>query len=181
MCWSIRLFLLSLLGIIFVAKADDMSESYQITNVRTSSVIKYSPSLFSGLAQPEYSKSVVCKDSVLCDKNKDPNCINTLQGRSDSIIREQVVNGSNIVEATAYSGANDSYVNPNNNSYNHNAVANFNITNANQTTLQTYSPALNTNNNPQNMIIQNAAIPFKPNNSTSVNVGANKVEFNISY
>lgn len=99
---------------------------------------------------------------------------------SKNTLAKQSIDGNHTLEATPKTGANSSYVNPNSNTYDQNAVANFNITNANQSTLQSYSPVLN-NQSTKDMLIQNTTIPFKASNSTSLNVGTNKVEFNISY
>ena len=48
--------------------------------------------------------------------------------------------------------------------------------------MQGVAPTMNTGNvSPEYLLKQNVSIPFKANNNTLVNVGASKVEFNITY
>lgn len=122
-------------------------------------------------------QSVVRQDGQKCGANS-WNCVSAVESKNQQA--KQTIDGNHTLEAAPKTGANSSYVNPNNNTYDQNAVANFNITDANQSTLQSYSPLLN-NQSTKDMLIQNTTIPFKAGNSTSLNVGTNKVEFNISY
>ncbi len=111
-----------------------------------------------------------------CDKLKDPLCMK--QNASAVIARTKSDNAEATVHANL--GANDKYFNRNSNSYDQNAVANFNITNSNQAAMQAYSPKLN-NYSTEDTLKQSVAIPLKPSNNTAVTVGTNQVQFNLSY
>ena len=80
----------------------------------------------------------------------------------------------------ANQGANDQYFNRNGNNFDQNAINNFNITNSNQTTMQAYSPQLN-NATIEDKLKQNIAIPLSTGSNSAVSVGANNVQFNVSY
>lgn len=118
-------------------------------------------------------------DNANCDILFSADCVSALNSHS-SKAKQAVIKPN---EPVAYYGANDSYFNPNSsNKYNQNAIANFNITNSNQTAMQGVAPTMNTGNvSPEYLLKQNVSIPFKANNNTLVNVGASKVEFNITY
>lgn len=77
-------------------------------------------------------------------------------------------------------GGNGQYFNRNQNSYDQNAITNFNITDSNQSTLQAYAPQLN-NKSMEDILKDNIAIPIKANNNTDVSVGTNQIKFNVTY
>ena len=77
-------------------------------------------------------------------------------------------------------GGNGQYFNRNQNSYDQNAINNFNITDSNQSTLQAYAPQLN-NKSMEATLKDSVAIPLKANNNTDVSVGTNQIKFNVTY
>jgi len=81
---------------------------------------------------------------------------------------------------TPTTGGNGHYFNRNQNSYDQNAINNFNITDSNQSTLQAYAPQLN-NKSMEDTLKENVAIPIKANNNTDVSVGTNQIKFNVTY
>mgnify|MGYP003509207151 FL=1 len=85
-----------------------------------------------------------------------------------------------MVTASANQGANSQYYNRDGNTYNQNAINNFNITNSNQTAMQPYSAQLN-NLSIEDKLKQSIAIPLKAGENTAVSVGTNNVQFNVSY
>lgn len=123
-------------------------------------------------------KLFTIESNFSCDNVRNFACGDKAKSR---LIEPHTISGQKPIEADAYSGSNSRYINPNGNVYDQNAITNFNITNSNQSTMQLYSPLLNNSNSPVDLIKQNVAIPFKASNSTEVNVGVSKVEFNISY
>lgn len=82
--------------------------------------------------------------------------------------------------SVAPTGGNGQYFNRNQNSYDQNAINNFNITDSNQSTLQAYAPQLN-NKSMEDTLKENVAIPIKANNNTDVSVGTNQIKFNVTY
>jgi len=87
-----------------------------------------------------------------------------------------LISGNGIIPVAPNVGANDSYINRNSNVYDANAVANFNLTNSNQSTMQSYSAKLN-NFSPETTLKNNFAIPLKPDGNTEVNIGVNQLQF----
>lgn len=127
---------------------------------------------------PESSRARIANsgDAWYCQRGNGSFCSN--HNASQAIA--QKFSSSAPVTAKANQGANDQYFNPNSNNYDQNAVANFNITNANQAALQGYSPKLN-NYTTQDQIKQNVAVPIQADKNTNISVGANQINFNMSY
>ena len=115
-----------------------------------------------------------------CDKIHNPSCVK--QASSAALAQKiiQPVSGSNVLNSSANQGANSQYYNRDGNTYNQNAINNFNITNSNQTAMQPYSAQLN-NLSIEDKLKQNIAIPLKAGENTAVSVGTNNVQFNVSY
>ena len=114
-------------------------------------------------------------DDWYCDRVNQAFCAK--QSASAAIVH---INSSAPLAAKVNQGANDQYFNPNSNSYDKNAVVNFNITNSNQTALQGYSPKLN-NYTTTDQLKQNIAVPIQADKNTNISVGANQINFNVSY
>lgn len=143
--------------------------------------------VFAGVGKFEsFNENVRRGGYTVCDSIVKKNCIeltnssNTNQGlflsNKASDDEARIKENSNYI-----AGANDSYFNPNDNDFDKNAVANFNITNSNQTLMQTYSPELNPDYTPATYILEKVVIPVKTTENSSLSVGTNKVEFNLSY
>lgn len=132
----------------------------------------------SAFSLPESSmkRSANSNDVWYCDRINGVFCSN--QNASQAIAKK--FSSSTTTTAKANQGANAQYFNPNSNSYDQNAVANFNITNSNQTALQSYSPKLN-NYSTEDQLKQNLAVPIKPDKNTNISVGTNQINFNMSY
>ena len=77
-------------------------------------------------------------------------------------------------------GANNQYFDRNNINYDKNALVNFNITNSNQSALQSYSPRLN-EASPEQQLKNKVAVPIQADKNTSVSVGQQQIELNIKY
>lgn len=119
-----------------------------------------------------------------CDKVIGTACNNVSKVSSSSVIAQGIkptaVTAQQQPVSIANQGANDQYFNRNGNSFDQNAINNFNITNSNQTTMQAYSPQLN-NATIEDKLKQNIAIPLSTGSNSAVSVGANNVQFNVSY
>lgn len=114
-------------------------------------------------------------DTWYCERVNQAFCAK--QSASAAIVH---INSSAPLAVKVNQGANDQYFNPNSNSYDKNAVVNFNITNSNQTALQGYSPKLN-NYTTTDQLKQNIAVPIQADKNTNISVGANQINFNVSY
>ncbi len=144
-------------------------------NVAYSEVGKFE-SFGNGMSRSQYT---------VCDSVVKRDCINfnTSTNVGSSVSTNSSINssGKKVVSTDAYTGANDSYFNPNENVYDQNAIANFNITNSNQTLMQAYSVELSPEFSPSTFIRDKVSIPVKTTENSSLNVGANKIEFKLSY
>ena len=135
------------------------------------------------LPESSHTHNVSNTGNILpCDKVIDPAC-NGNKASSSAVVAQGVK--PTIVTAQqpvsmANQGANDQYFNRNGNSFDQNAINNFNITNSNQTTMQAYSPQLN-NATLEDKLKQNIAIPLSTGSNIAVSVGTNNVQFNVSY
>lgn len=115
-------------------------------------------------------------DDSYCDRVHQAFCA---KENASAIIAHKTESGIPIKEV-ANLGANNQYFNPNSNNYDQNAVANFNITNSNQTALQGYAPKLN-NYSTTDQIKSNLAVPIQADKNTNISVGATQINFNMSY
>ncbi len=162
------------LGVLALS-ADDFVPSFLSTSKANESANLNPETAFS---LPENSRARIANsgDDWYCQRGNGSFCAH--QNASQAIAKK--LNGSAPVTARANQGANEQYFNPNSNNYDQNAVANFNITNANQTALQGYSPKLN-NYTTQEQIKQNVAVPIQTDKNTNISVGTNQINFNMSY
>jgi hypothetical protein len=87
---------------------------------------------------------------------------------------------ANKITPLVNNSGNQQYFNRNNNVYDPNAVAIFNLTEANQSSLQVYSTQLNSFT-PEEQFKNKLIIPLKPSGNTAVGVGTNQIYFNLSY
>lgn len=174
-----RVFLLSALFPIFAYAVDSDVTAQNLIDAATTSKIN---SLVISNSESGFIKPIPwgSAENASCDLLYSADCVSALNSNKSSSANKQVTIKHS---EEAYNGANDSYFNPTSNKYDQNAIATFNITNSNQTALQSYSTTLNNTSSPttENLLKQNVTIPFKATNSTLVNVGASKVEFNITY
>jgi hypothetical protein len=85
-----------------------------------------------------------------------------------------------VVVTPGNQGANNQFFNRSSNNYDQNAIANFNITNSNQSALQTNSAKLN-DDSPEQQLKNNVAVPIHTDKNTSVSVGQQQINLNISY
>lgn len=115
----------------------------------------------------------------MCDSVVKRDCINL--NSNDGLTQKTYTGTAQQIRSNSYTGANNSYINPNSNSYDKNAMVNFNITNSNQTLMQAYSDDLNPVVTPSEYVLEKVTIPFQTTENTKLNVGTNKVEFNWSY
>lgn len=92
---------------------------------------------------------------------------------------------SGILPAQVHSGSSNNYVDSNSYKFDQNAVTNFNITNSNQTAMQSYATVINNNGNsmvsPSEMILNKLSVPIKTGDNSSIQVTPDKVEFNLKY
>lgn len=127
------------------------------------------------------SIDAVTKSSyTMCDSVVKRDCIN-LNDNGGGLTQKTYTGTAQNTRSNSYTGANNNYINPNSNSYDKNAIVNFNITNSNQTLMQAYSDDLNPVVTPSEYVLEKVTIPFQTTENTKLNVGTNKVEFNWSY
>ena len=177
-CWLLGLVCIQLNA--FALGLDDfvpdfVSASNQVESANANPVTAFSI--------PEASQQRKAKSNEsywYCDKIHNPSCVK--QASSAALAQKiiQPVTGNKVVTASANQGANSQYYNRDGNIYDQNAINNFNITNSNQTAMQPYSAQLN-NLSIEDKLKQSIAIPLKAGNNTEVSVGANNVQFNVSY
>lgn len=135
----------------------------------------------SSVIDKKYKHYDVSPFSGRCDSIVSSTCESAVFENS-SLSSKKFSGSGGVHEISIYNGANNNYVNPNNAKFNQNAIANFNITNSNQTTLQTYSPELNYDaKSPIELIRNNLAVPIKTGDNSSISVMPDKVEFNLTY
>lgn len=134
------------------------------------------PQLAFSLPESSKKRNASMSNRGYCGKAHNVFCIKQNESNAITSAVESTVNTSVSVDQ----GANAKYINRNNNSYDQNAIANFNITNANQTALQAYSPKLN-NYSTEQQIKNNLAVPFQADKNTNISVGQQQIEFSIKY
>lgn len=122
---------------------------------------------------PETALSCDKDNNLSCASNSSSNAATAQAVKSTTVLSQQPVSIAN-------QGSNDQYFNRNGNSFDQNAINNFNITNSNQTTMQAYSAQLN-NATLEDKLKQNIAIPLSTGSNSAVSVGTNNVQFNVSY
>ena len=111
-----------------------------------------------------------------CDRVQNVFC----NKQNASVVVEQTIESVPVGTLLDVTQGNGKYLNRNNNNYDQNALANFNITDSNQTALQVYSPKLNTYST-EETLKNNLAVPIQANKNTNINIGQQQIEFNIQY
>lgn len=155
-----------------------VNSSSQIESPAAGSLIAFSLPESSGLQQ---DSSKITESAWSCNKASNSSCSTKLV--SSAVIAQGVKLSTVAAQqpvSLANQGSNDQYFNRNGNSFDQNAINNFNITNSNQTTMQAYSAQLN-NTTIEDKLKQNIAIPLSTGSHSAVSVGTNNVQFNVSY
>lgn len=166
----------------FALGLDDFLPDFMSSNNKKIESANADPQIAFSIPESSKKRNASSNTSLYCSTVGNPNCFK--DPTSGKNIQRKVTKAGASTPAidplVGNQGANDQYFNRNTNNYDANAIANFNITNSNQTALQVSSPKL-TNSSPEDTIKNSLAIPLKPNSNTAVSVGTNQVQFNVSY
>ena len=117
--------------------------------------------------------------NVFCNK-QDASKVLAQVIESNLVVGKDSTLGVDLSGTLGSSGNSGKYFNRNANSYDQNAVVNFNLTDSNQAALQMYSPKLN-NYSTEQTLKNNVAVPIQADKNTSINIGQQQIEFNIKY
>lgn len=164
------------LPIVYALSMDDFIPDFLEPNHKTESSIN--PAVAFSLP-PETQKRASSSGSAwYCKRAHNVFCSHRAESGAGNLqlANESSSIGGKGLDNNSYSGANGNYFNRNSNSYDQNAVNNFNITNSNQATMQVYSPKLN-----EDQLRNNVAVPLQADKNTNISIGQQQIEFNIKY
>ncbi|MDD3267089.1 MAG: hypothetical protein PHC75_07925 [Burkholderiales bacterium] len=122
---------------------------------------------------------------VSCNSIVSSNCLDKFNSNFEHSNAIKLGEHNTILPAQIHDGSSSNYVDSNSYKFDQNAVNNFNITNSNQTAMQSYATVINANGNnvvsPSEMIMNRLAVPIKTGDNSSIKVTPEKVEFNLKY
>lgn len=142
----------------------------------------------SGFAIKEESFSQgarVSRKYAPCNSIVSSNCLDKFSSTADHNNAIKFGDHTTVIPVQIYDGSSSNYVDSNSYKFDQNAVNNFNITNSNQTAMQSHATGVNNNVNnvvsPSEMIMNRLAVPIKTGDNSSIKVTPEKVEFNLKY